>query len=496
MSRSKHLLSLSLIVAAGGAAELLAADAADYWPQWRGVDQVGRSTTAKGLPTTWSQTDNVAWRVELPSWSAATPIIWGDIVFATPAEEGFNSPIQFASRGGPGGPGAGGPGGPGGRQRGAQGGRPPGGPGGPGGGGPGAGGRRRGGRQNARPESNDHQKLFLLALNRKDGSLLWKKQTGTRNQIFRKHNMASPSPVTDGEHVWVMTGIGVLTCFDFDGTQLWQRDLEADYGKFGLNWGYASSPKLHEDRLYVQVLHGMTTDEPSYIVAIDKKTGKNIWKVERPTDAPRESPDNYSTPLLVPVGGKLQLVVSGGDYVTGHDTATGKELWRLGGFNPQAMGANRTISSSIAIDDMVFTSSRSGRPFIGFRAGGSGDITGKRELWTNDLGADVPTPTTDGKKIYVVNDRGIASALNPTTGEVIGERKRLEPGTYSSSPLLADGKIYATSEDGPTTVFTPGDEFEILAVNKLDTYTLASPVAVGNQIFIRTMEHLYCIQAQ
>ncbi len=441
---------------------LLGADA-DNWPQWRGTDQVGRSTTATGLPVTWSETENVAWRVELPSWSAATPIIWDDYVFVTSAEEGFNELAQMASRGGPAGASA-------------------------------AGGRRR--RGTSRPESNEHKKLFVLALDRTDGSVRWKRPTGGDNQIYRKHNMASPSPVTDGKHVWVMTGVGVLTAFDFDGQQIWQRDLEDEYGEFGVNWGYASSPKLHQDRLYIQVLHGMITDEPSYVMAIDKNTGKNIWKVDRPTDAPRESPDNYATPILVPVDGKLQLVVSGGDYVTGHDIGTGAELWRLGGFNPEAAGNDRTIASSIFVDDVVITTSRAGRPFIGFRAGGSGDITGKNEVWLNDLGADVPTPTTDGKIVYVINDRGIAVALEAKTGEIVWERQRIEPGTYSASPLLADGKIYATSEDGTTTVLKAGQEFEILAVNKLDNFTLASPVAVGNQIFIRTMQYLYCISNQ
>jgi outer membrane protein assembly factor BamB len=222
-------------------------------------------------------------------------------------------------------------------------------------------------------------------------------------------------------------------------------------------------------------------------------TGKTLWRVERPTDAEFESPDSYSTPILVPVDGKLQLVISGGDYVTGHDIDTGKELWRMGGFNPQGSRDYRTIASSITVDGMVFTTSREGRPFIGFRAGGSGDITGKNELWTNNLGTDVPTPTTDGENIYAINDRGIAVSLKARTGEVIWDRQRITPGTYSSSPLLADGKIYATSEDGTTTVIKAGDQFEILAVNDLDDYTLASPVAVGNQIFIRTMQYLYCI---
>jgi outer membrane protein assembly factor BamB len=242
------------------------------------------------------------------------------------------------------------------------------------------------------------------------------------------------------------------------------------------------------------VLHGMTTDDPSYVMAVDKSSGKTIWRVERPTDAPSESPDNYATPILVEVDGKLQLIVSGGDYVTGHALDTGKELWRLGGFNPTNDRNYRTIASSVALDDLVFTTSRQGRPFIGFKPGGSGDVTGKVELWRNDLGTDVPTPTTDGERLFVVNDRGILTVLDPKTGEPVGERKRLEPGTYSASPLLADGKIYATSEDGATTVVQADESLEILAVNKLDEYTLASPVAVGNQLFIRTMDYVYCIE--
>ncbi len=153
---------------------------------------------------------------------------------------------------------------------------------------------------------------------------------------MRKHNMSSPSPVTDGKSVWVMTGTGVLKGFDFEGRELWARDIQKDYGAFGLNWGYASSPLLHEDSLYVQVLHGMNTDDPSYVLRIDKKTGKTLWRVERPTDAARESPDAYTTPALLRVGKTTEIVVSGGDYVTGHDPATGKELWRAGRLEPGA----------------------------------------------------------------------------------------------------------------------------------------------------------------
>jgi outer membrane protein assembly factor BamB len=333
-------------------------------------------------------------------------------------------------------------------------------------------------------------------VNRKDGSSRWQSQSDSGNQLFRKQNSASPSPITDGKNIWIMTGNGKLACFTIGGKEVWKRDIQADYGKFGLNHGYASTPLLHEGRLYVEVLHGMHTDDPSYVFAADKNTGKTIWKVERPTDAQRESPDNYGTPQLVSVAGKLQLVVSGGDYVTGHDPATGKELWRIGGFNPTNNQFNRTIASSLVIGGNVFTTSTRGRPFIAFRAGGSGNITGKSELWTNNLGADVPTPTTDGKYIYVLVDNGVMHCVEAATGTVAYQGQRIELGTYSSSPLLADGKIYCTNEEGTTTVVKAAPAFEILGVSKLESQTLASPVAVDNQIFIRTADYLYCIQKQ
>ena len=437
-------LLVSLILTVG----LCAAAGDDNWPQWRGPHLNGTSTTAKNLPIEWSTTKNVKWRIALPSWSAATPIIWGDTVLVTSAEEGFLE-LQQQSR------------------------------------------IRRGGPRSAPSAGKD--KMYLLAVNRADGTVRWSKLMGAGNRLHRKQNLASPSPATDGKHIWTMTGAGTLTAFDFDGKQLWQRDIQQDYGRFGLNHGYANSPLLEEGRLYIQVLHGMKTDDPSYVLAVDTKTGKTLWKVERPTDAMSESPDDYSTPVLAQVGGKKQLVVSGGDYVTGHHLDSGKELWRMGGLNPNHERAYRTIASSIVNNDIVYTSSTRGRPFIAFRPGGSGDITNSNLVWKNDLGPDVPTPTSDGKIIYVINDRGIAVALDAKTGDLVWDRQRIEPGTYSSSPILADGKIYATSEDGATTVLKAGPEFEILAVNKLDGHTLATPAPVGNEIFIRTAEHLYCL---
>ena len=428
-------LLIALVAIAGLAA------ANDSWPQWRGPNLDGTSTST-GLPVRWSTSENVAWRTKLPSWAAATPIIWGDTVFVTSAETGssLNRPNSRLFEGG----------------------------------------------------DADRDRLYLIAINRQTGKVRWQQSIGRGNRIGNKQNMASPSPVTDGEHVWVANGNGEVRCFDFAGRQIWLRDLQADYGKFGVQFGYGSSPLLHQGVLYLQNLQGMFTDDPSYVLAIDAKSGKTLWKVDRPTDGLHETPDSYSTATLAKVGEKFILIVSGAGYVTGHDLETGREVWRAGGLNPNNARNYRTIASSLVVGDIVLVPSRR-RPFIAFRTDGSGDVTESKKLWSTDYGPDVPTPTSDGERLYIIDDRGISLNLRVSDGSTIWDRTRIEPGTYSASPLLADGKIYAISEEGTTTVLKAGDEFEILAVNRLDDYTLASPAAAGNQIFIRTAEYLYCI---
>ncbi|MCA1636568.1 MAG: PQQ-like beta-propeller repeat protein, partial [Acidobacteria bacterium] len=317
-------------------------------------------------------------------------------------------------------------------------------------------------------------KLFLWCVERTKGALAWKKLLGSGNVKMRKHNMSSPSPVTDGKSVWVMTGTGVLKAFDFAGRELWARDLQKDYGEFGLNWGYASSPLLFDDSLYIQVLHGMNTDDPSYLLRVNKATGKTLWRVERPTDAASESPDSYTTPALVRHGKAVEIVVTGGDYVTGHDVSTGKELWRAGGLNPDKNPFYRIVASPVFFDGVVYAPTRV-RPLLAFRPGGRGDVTKSHLLWSFQNGPDVPTPVADGKYFYVVNDRGIMWCLDAKTGREIYGQQRLKSGTYSASPVLADGKLYVTGEDGVTSVIKAGPQFEVLAENNLDEYCLSSP---------------------
>ena len=338
----------------------------------------------------------------------------------------------------------------------------------------------------------DGDNLELWCVNRNKGSVVWKRPLGAGNVKMRKQNMSSPSPVTDGQNVFVMTGTGVLKGFDFSGKELWAREIQKDYGHFGLNWGYASSPLLLDDSLYVQVLHGMRTDDASYLLRIDKKTGKTVWRVERPTAAIRESPDAYTTPALLRYGKNVEIVITGGDCVTGHDPTTGKELWRANGLNPDNDPSYRIVASPVIFNEIIYAPTRV-RPLLALKAGGRGDITSSHVIWSTENGPDVPTPVTDGKYFYVVNDRGIIWCLDAKTGQEIYGQQRLKPGTYSASPVLADDKLYVTNEDGLTSVVKAGPKFEIVAENALNDYTLSSPAISDGQIFIRTAQQLFCI---
>ncbi len=492
-ARAVHF-SLTFVRDALLVAATLVAQAGDNWPQWRGPEGNGLSDS-KGLPVTWSSNQNVVWKTELPAWSGGTPIIWGDRIFLTSPSKVVTNAAAAAFRANPA---------PAPAQVQAQQApptQPPGPPGrGPGRRGPGGGGGRgfggRGGFEGSYGVSNPGgPNLLLLCLSKKDGKVLWERKLDEGNRLWRKGNSSSPSPVTDGQHVWVVTGNGAVTAYDFEGREIWKRNLQKDYGNFGLNWGYASSPLLLEGKLIIQVLHGNNTDDPSYVVAFAAATGKELWRKERPTDAPRESPDAYTTPALLVHEGRKEVVVSGGDYVTGHDPETGAEVWRAGGLNPNKAGNYRIIASPVVKEGMIFAPTRQ-RPLLALRAGGKGDITTSHLAWKweDDGGPDVPSPLSDGRNFYMVDDRGLVTCVDIKTGKAIWGPERTAVGTVSSSPLLADGKIYITNERAVTTVLQASGEFKPLATNELDgTYTLSSPAVSGSQLFVRTSTHLYCL---
>jgi outer membrane protein assembly factor BamB len=339
--------------------------------------------------------------------------------------------------------------------------------------------------------------IELWAVDRDKQAVVWKRPLSGGNRIGNKQNMSSPSPVTDGKHVWVMTGTGILKGFDFSGKELWTRDIQKDYGPFGIQFGYASSPLLYGDGLYVQVLHGMNTDDPSYVLRIDTMTGRTVWRVERPTDAIVESPDSYTTPALLRYGKNAEIVITGGDVVTGHDPGTGKELWRADVLNPSNRSNYRIISSPVVVNDLVIAPSRV-NPVVAIRAGGRGDISSSHVAWTFHRGPDVPSPVSDGKILYLVSEQGIVYALDLQSGKPIYGPERLPPDFYSASPVLADGKIYVTGEStGVTTVFRAGPTFEILASNTFNDpcapYCLSSVAVSQGQLFIKTDANLWVV---
>jgi len=339
--------------------------------------------------------------------------------------------------------------------------------------------------------------LELWAVDRNKQEVSWKRPIAGGNHIERKQNMSSPSPVTDGKTVWIMTGVGILKAFDFAGKELWTRDIQTDYGRFGLNWGYASSPLLHDNALYVQVLHGMKTDDTPYVLRIDTTTGKTMWKVDRPTDAVLESPDSYTTPALLQYSGKTEIVITGGDVVTGHDPETGKELWRADVLNPTNNRNYRIVASPSIAAGLIIAPSRN-NPLVAIRPGGTGDISTSHIAWAFERGPDVPTPVSDGQYLYVVVDGGVVYCLDVKTGSVIYGPERLPPGTYSASPILADGKIYVTTEqEGLTSVFKAGPKFELLASNSFgdgcSPYCLSTVAISQGQLFIRSSAHLWVI---
>jgi outer membrane protein assembly factor BamB len=336
--------------------------------------------------------------------------------------------------------------------------------------------------------------LYLWCVEKKHGRLLWKKPLGGRAvelRIHPKHNPSTPSPVTDGKNVYALNAYGHLAGFDFAGHEIWKRELWRDYGRFALRFGFASSPVLFEDSLYLQMLRETPVGEPSYLLRIDKKTGKTIWKTDLNATSGFKPAEAYTTPTILKHGGSVELIVNGSDQVTGHDLTTGRELWRVAGLS-SANPPSRIVSSPVVADQVIYAPAAD-RPLVALRAGGRGLLGASHHLWSSRHGPDVPSPVTDGKYFYIVDDKGIARCLDARSGKEIWGPQRLKPGVYSSSPVLADDKIYVVNEEGLTTVLKAGAKFALLAENGLDDQCLSSPAVSDGQIFIRTAQSLYCI---
>tara|TARA_Y100000758_G_scaffold263189_2_gene202005 strand:+ start:1191 stop:2495 length:1305 start_codon:yes stop_codon:yes gene_type:complete len=341
--------------------------------------------------------------------------------------------------------------------------------------------------------SQEAGKNITLAVDR-SGKTVWKTTSGGPG-VKGKHRKASgsnPSPVTDGKGIYVYFKNGDLVCLTLAGKAVWQTNLQTAWGKDTLWWDIGTSPVLSADKVLVAVMQ----TGGSYVAAFNKSDGKVAWKHDRNLEAPLEAAQSYTTPIVLKRGGVERLLVLGADHVTAHEVASGKELWRVGGLNPGGQKYFRSISSPVIAGNLLLAPYSRGNTLTAIRLGGNGDVTKSHVAWMNKGGAaaDVPSPIVQGDRAFVCSDRGRLTCLDVKTGKAIwsGQAEKNRQG-FSSSPILAGGRIYITREDGKTFVVDSGDSFKVVAANELGEFTVATPIFSQGQILLRTTEHLYCI---
>jgi outer membrane protein assembly factor BamB len=412
---------------------------ADNWPQWRGPSATGVSTET-GLPDRWSDTENVAWKAPLRGVGVSSPVVWGDHVFVTSQigrglRRAGNHPTLV------------------------QGGSPA-----------EAGERALGG-----PQANAGKISFLVtALSRVDGRKLWEHELaaeGELAEVHDKHNLASSSPITDGQRVYAWFGTGQLVALDMAGKVVWSRHLGREYAPFDINWGHSSSPALFNGTLILPCYHQPT----AYLLGVDAASGKTRWRVERGKEI-----NSYSTPLVVQSAAGPELIVNSSEGMSGHNPSTGQLLWHI-------QETNRfPIPMPVVHGGTIYTSRgyRSG-PYMAIRPGGKGDVSKSHVLWKIDTGAPYVSSLVyyDGL-LYMAGDVGVLSAIDAATGQRIWQERT--GGVFTASPVAADGKIYMLSEDGETIILAAGKAPRVLARNRLTARQLASPAIAGGRLFIRT----------
>jgi outer membrane protein assembly factor BamB len=330
----------------------------------------------------------------------------------------------------------------------------------------------------------------VLCLDR-SGKQQWEvKLDRSRPPKNRGASGSNPSPATDGKYVFAYYKSGMLACLDMAGEVVWKKNLQQLYGEDTLWWDLGTSPVLTKDLVVVACMQSGN----SYLVGFEKATGKIAWKHDRNLDAPGESAQSYTTPVVISRGEKEVILVLGADHVTAHDASTGEQIWVAGGLNPSRQGNWRSISSPVVSDDLLFAPYGRGRTLTAIRLGGEGDVTKSHVVWEDGPSADVPTPAAAKGKVYVCTDRGEVIVMDAESGKHLAEltlpRSRAK---FWSSPILADGHLYATNQDGTTYVLKVDPMLELIAENKLAEYTVATPVFLDGRIYIRTDGHLYCI---
>jgi outer membrane protein assembly factor BamB len=418
------------------------------WPQWRGPLGTG-ITDERDLPERWSATENVAWKASLAGVGVSSPIVWGDRVFVT-------SQIGTGVRR------------PGNHPRLAQGATAT-----------VTGERALAASKNA--PAGDRTFFVVEAFNRADGLRLWEyrvEAAGSLPGVHDKHNLASPSPVTDGQMVYAWFGTGQIVALDMTGKVAWERHLGKEISPFEINWGHASSPTLFQDSLILLCDH----EPAAYLLAVDKRTGRERWKTDR-----GRGRSSYTTPFVVEGPSGAELIVNSSERVDAYDPKTGAFLWHVGGPN------QFPIPVPTFHDGIMYMSRgyRSG-PYMAIRPGGRGDIAASHVVWQVNTGAPyISSLVYDGGLLYMGNDVGAITVVDAKTGAKVWQ-ERVE-GIFSASPVAADGKIYFVSETGETIVLRAGREPRIMARNDVGERLIASPAISNGQIFLRADDRLIAV---
>jgi outer membrane protein assembly factor BamB len=361
--------------------------------------------------------------------------------------------------------------------------------------------------------SNEGDDLVLLCVNAPDGAIAWKRKVTSGNQDARsgEGNSASPSPSTDGRHVWVFFGTGVLACYTVDGDEVWKTDVNDRFGRIDIQFGMTSTPVLDGDALYLQLIHGAMKlgddTRTGKVVRLDARTGKTVWEVDRVTNADFECKHSYASPFLYRHDGREFLVVHGADCITGHALADGRELWRFGGLNgPTATNPKphdqtfRFVASPGVGPGTIIVPTCKGGPTVALRVTDDlvGDCTNKPAVvkWVNKITPDVSIPLVADGLVYMLHKDGKLQCVDLETGADV-YYERTHTAQHRSSPLLADGRIYFGSNDGWVTVVRPGRTFEQLdSVDMGGEAVMASLVAVDGTLYVRSYDALYAIRGR
>lgn len=348
--------------------------------------------------------------------------------------------------------------------------------------------------------SADGDDLVLMAIST-DGQIEWKEVITSGNRVVREGegNSASCSPSTDGKHIWAMFGDGTLCCYTVLGENVWTKKLQDAYGDFKIQFGMTSTPVLYEGTLYLQLIHGEWSNEPSegLLLALDAGTGKEKWKHVRRTPAVSENKHSYASPVIFDQGDAHYLVSHGADYVIANDLDTGEELWRCGGLNPSDRYNEflRFVASPAVGPGLIVAPSAKREAVVAIRPGGEGDITDSKYVaWKLEKGTpDVPSPLVTSDYTYFCRENGVAVCVDNKTGEVMYE-ERTNGHLHRASPVLVGDRLLFVSKKGVGTIIEAGPIFKELASNDLGEPISASPVVVGNRLYLRSYDALYAIE--